>query len=111
MALRPWGTYETLKKTDNYHTKQIIVKPNQRLSLQSHKKRSEHWIVVQGTALVTLNSNEIILNSNQYVFIPKDCKHRIQNIGSEELLFIEVQTGTYFEEDDIIRYSDDYDRS
>ena len=111
MEHRPWGTFETLKKSDIFHSKQITVKPNQRLSLQSHKKRSEHWIIVQGTALITLESDELILNTNQYVFIPKETKHRVKNVGTNDLVFVEVQTGTYFEEDDIIRYTDDYSRN
>jgi mannose-6-phosphate isomerase-like protein (cupin superfamily) len=110
METRPWGTYETLRKTSKFHSKEIIVKPNQRLSLQSHNKRSEHWIIVQGIAVITLEGDEINISENQHVYIPKKTKHRICNIGTDDLIFIEVQIGDYFEEDDITRYSDDYNR-
>jgi mannose-6-phosphate isomerase len=107
---RPWGHYENLLDTDYCKVKRIVVKPNQRPSYQYHHKRSEHWIVVQGTALVTIDGNEKVHEVGEYIYIPTGAKHRIQNKGEDELIFIEVQCGTYFGEDDIVRISDDYNR-
>ena len=109
--IKPWGTYQTLEINNKFHTKEIIVHQRQRLSLQSHNFRSEHWIIVEGKCKVTLDNDTIELNNNQHVFIPKQCKHRIENIGEGNLILVEVQTGTYFGEDDITRYEDDYNRS
>lgn len=108
---RPWGRYEVLAEGEGFKVKRIEVKPGQRLSLQSHEKRSEHWVVVKGTALVTVGDQEIALTTNQYVNIPKQTKHRVANTGQELLLFIEVQSGSYLGEDDIRRFEDDYHRA
>ena len=107
---KPWGSYKILSESDKYKIKEVLVKPNHRLSYQYHHKRSENWIIITGTAKVILNDQELILNPTQKVFIPQGTKHRVQNIGKEDLVFIEVQTGSYFGEDDIVRIEDDYSR-
>ena len=108
---RPWGTFTILDEGEDYKTKQILVYPHQKLSLQSHKYRSEHWIVVSGQATV-INGDEVItLNTNQSTYIPQGNKHRLANNTDEPVIIIEVQTGTYFGEDDIVRYDDTYERS
>jgi mannose-1-phosphate guanylyltransferase/mannose-6-phosphate isomerase len=109
---RPWGTYTTIDGGDlcGFKVKRITVKPGKRLSLQSHNHRSENWIVTKGTAKTQLNDKFIIMEKNDYIFIPVKAKHRIENIGVDELEFIEVQTGAYLGEDDIIRYQDDFNR-
>ena len=89
----------------------IIVKPGQRLSYQYHKKRSEVWTVVKGEATVTINDKEHVIRPEQLIKIPVGTKHRVENKKSQDLIFIEVQTGTYFGEDDIIRLEDDYNRN
>lgn len=108
---RPWGWYETISLGDNYQAKRIYVKPGGKLSLQSHKHRAEHWVIVSGTAKVTLSEEELILKTNQSVYIEKEQKHRLENTTTEDLYVIEVQTGNYLGEDDIIRYEDIYNRS
>ncbi len=107
---RPWGTYTVLEENRSYKIKRIEVLPGQRLSLQMHHHRSEHWIVVSGTAEVTSGENEFILNLNESTFIPMGTLHRLTNPGRIPLCIIEVQSGEYLGEDDIIRYQDDYDR-
>jgi mannose-1-phosphate guanylyltransferase/mannose-1-phosphate guanylyltransferase/mannose-6-phosphate isomerase len=107
---RPWGRFEILVETPRYKSKRIIVWPGQRLSYQSHTKRAEHWVVVSGDAEVTLNDVVHRLKPGQSIDIPLGAKHRMANPGSEILEFIEVQTGTYFGEDDITRYQDNYGR-
>ena len=112
---RPWGTYQSLYEDikgddDNYKVKRITINSGQMLSLQSHKYRSEHWTVVRGTGIVTLNDKEIILNVNESVYLEQGCIHRMANKGAETLIFIEVQCGTYLGEDDIKRYEDIYGR-
>ena len=107
---RPWGSFTILEDTENYKTKRIIVKPQQRLSYQSHEKRDELWIIVEGKAKVTLDGVDHILSYGENIVILKQQKHRIENIGEGNVTFIEVQTGTYFGEDDIVRYDDDYKR-
>lgn len=109
-AHRPWGTYTVLEEAESFKIKRIEVKPGERLSLQMHNHRSEHWIVVEGTAKVLNGDQEIILNVNESTFIPKTHKHRLENIGQNDLVLIEVQTGTYLGEDDIIRFQDNYGR-
>ncbi len=107
---RPWGWYESLVTGPRFQVKRIVVSPGAALSLQSHNHRSEHWIVVEGTAKVTINEEEQLITENQSVYIPLGSKHRLQNPGKVSLTLIEVQTGTYFGEDDIIRYEDLYAR-
>jgi mannose-1-phosphate guanylyltransferase/mannose-6-phosphate isomerase len=108
---RPWGWFESLSNGPRYHVKRIGVDPGGSLSLQSHKHRAEHWIVVQGTAKVTVGEKVELLTENQSVYIPLGAIHRLENPGTEPLVIIEVQTGTYFGEDDIIRYEDVYERA
>jgi mannose-1-phosphate guanylyltransferase/mannose-6-phosphate isomerase len=107
---RPWGRFETLANGSGYHVKRIVVEPGAALSLQSHKFRAEHWIVVQGTARVTVNESVSILEVNEHIYIPLGAIHRLENSEDGELVLIEVQTGSYFGEDDIIRYEDMYSR-
>ena len=108
---RPWGWYETLALGDRFQVKEIMVKPGGVLSLQSHHHRAEHWVVVAGTAKVTLGKKEQLLTENQSVYIPLGTVHRLENPGKVEMHLIEVQTGSYLGEDDIIRYEDVYARS
>lgn len=108
--IRPWGWFEILHEEKNLKIKRILVKPGLRLSLQSHKNRQENWTVIRGTAVVTRGDEHIRLTSNQMTFIPPNVKHRIENISDSDLIFIEIQTGSYLGEDDIIRYEDDFDR-
>ena len=110
-AHRPWGTYTVLEEGDCYKIKRIEVKPGASLSLQSHNHRSEHWIVVEGTATVTNGDNIITLNENQSTYIPCGTKHRLENLVEKNLVLIEIQCGTYLGEDDIIRYEDKYGRT
>ena len=107
---RPWGSFENLLDTEYCKVKRIIVKPGQRLSYQFHYKRSEVWVIVQGTAIVTLDGEDIEYTNGQIVDIPVRTKHRVRNDSNEDLIFIETQTGTYFGEDDIVRIEDDYGR-
>ena len=108
---RPWGTYTVLDDGDDCKVKRITVDPGQRLSYQSHARRAEHWVVVGGTATVTLDGAEIVVGPGQAIDIPLQAAHRVANQGTEELVFVEVQLGDYFGEDDIVRYSDDYGRA
>lgn len=108
---RPWGQYEVLLDADTYKVKRITVLPGQRLSLQMHHRRAEHWAIVAGAAEVTVNETVTQLAVGEHVYIPLEAKHRIANPGSEPLVFIEVQTGSYTGEDDIVRFSDDYGRT
>ncbi|MDG1737470.1 MAG: mannose-1-phosphate guanylyltransferase/mannose-6-phosphate isomerase [Paracoccaceae bacterium] len=107
---RPWGHFETLVLADRFQVKRIVVKPGAALSLQSHHHRAEHWIVVQGTAKVTVNEDIKLLSENQSVYIPLGAVHRMENPGKVDMVLIEVQTGSYLGEDDIIRYEDVYAR-
>jgi mannose-1-phosphate guanylyltransferase / mannose-6-phosphate isomerase len=107
---RPWGTYATLKEESGYKVKRITVKPGQSLSLQYHHQRAEHWIVVQGIALVQVGDQETRVEPGHYRYIPLKAKHRLSNIGAEELVLIEVQCGAYLGEDDIVRLADTYGR-
>ncbi|HUW77587.1 MAG TPA: phosphomannose isomerase type II C-terminal cupin domain [Candidatus Nanopelagicaceae bacterium] len=107
---KPWGTYEVLFTDEYCQVKVITVLPGQRLSLQSHKLRREHWFIASGTAAVRVGDEERTLQTGQSVDIAIGQKHRIGATGSQELSFIEIQTGTYFGEDDIVRYEDDYGR-
>ncbi len=108
---RPWGNYFTISEGKNYQVKRIEVKVGGSLSLQLHNHRSEHWIVVNGTALVEINEKKNILRENQSIYIPQGSKHRLTNSGENTLTLIEVQSGTYLAEDDIIRFDDIYGRS
>jgi mannose-1-phosphate guanylyltransferase/mannose-6-phosphate isomerase len=107
---RPWGSYQGLDAGERHQVKRIIVKAGGRLSLQKHHHRSEHWVVVRGTALVTLNGAEKIIHENESIYIPIGAEHRLENPGKISLELIEVQTGSYLGEDDIIRIEDDYRR-
>ena len=107
---RPWGWFETLVLADRFQVKRIVVHPGAALSLQSHVHRSEHWIVVAGTAKVTINDSVQLLTENQSVYVPLGAIHRMENPGKVPMVLIEVQTGTYLGEDDIIRYDDVYAR-
>ncbi|MCK5058712.1 MAG: phosphomannose isomerase type II C-terminal cupin domain [Candidatus Aminicenantes bacterium] len=108
---RPWGSFEILHEEECLKVKRILVKPGKRLSLQSHKQRSENWVIIRGDALVTIDEETIPCSANQSIFIPSGIKHRITNVGEEDVIFIEVQTGSYFGEDDIVRYEDDFKRA
>ena len=107
---RPWGWFETLVLADRFQVKRIVVHPGAALSLQSHHHRSEHWIVVEGTAEVTVDETVQLLSENQSVYIPLGAVHRMKNPGKVPMVLIEVQTGSYLGEDDIIRYEDIYAR-
>lgn len=107
---RPWGYFETLALADRFQVKRIVVKPGGRLSLQSHVHRAEHWIVVEGTAQVTIGENVKLVAENQSVYVPLGEKHRLENPGKVPVTMIEVQTGSYLGEDDIVRYEDVYSR-
>jgi len=107
---RPWGWYETLAITNNFHIKVLHVNPGASLSLQSHQHRFEHWIVISGIATVIRHNEEYTLNPNQSIFITAKELHQLSNHSSDDLVIVEVQTGTYFGEDDIVRYSDVYNR-
>ena len=107
---RPWGMFESLIIGSRFQVKRIIVKPGAALSLQSHHHRSEHWIVVEGTAKVTIDDEVRLISENQSVYIPLGAKHRMENPGKLPMVLIEVQTGAYLGEDDIIRYEDVYAR-
>jgi mannose-1-phosphate guanylyltransferase/mannose-6-phosphate isomerase len=108
---RPWGSYQSIDTGDRHQVKRIIVKPGGRLSLQKHHHRSEHWIVVRGAARVTVNELVKTVHENESIYIPIGATHRLENPGKISLELIEVQTGSYFGEDDIIRLDDDYRRS
>ena len=108
---RPWGNYQSLDNGDRYQVKRIVVKKGGRLSLQYHNHRSEHWVVVRGTAKVTLGDQVKMLQENESIYIPVGTPHRLENPGKIDLELIEVQTGSYLGEDDIIRIEDDYRRS
>ena len=108
---RPWGSYDSIDADDGFQVKRIKVKPGARLSLQSHRQRAEHWIVVRGTARVTRDNDVFELHANQSTYIPLGAKHRLENPGTDMLELIEVQSGDYLGEDDIVRYEDVYGRS
>ena len=107
---RPWGSFENLLDEDYCKVKRIIVKPGQRLSYQYHHKRSECWVIVQGWAAITLDDKTFDYEEGYTIQIKIGMKHRVQNDGEKDLIFIETQTGTYFGEDDIVRIEDDYGR-
>jgi mannose-1-phosphate guanylyltransferase/mannose-6-phosphate isomerase len=107
---RPWGSYQSLDQGDRYQVKRIVVKPAGRLSLQLHHHRAEHWIVVRGTARVVVGQETKIIHENESIYIPIGSQHRLENPGKIDLELIEVQTGSYLGEDDIVRLEDDYRR-
>ncbi|WP_167771767.1 mannose-1-phosphate guanylyltransferase/mannose-6-phosphate isomerase [Bradyrhizobium frederickii] len=108
---RPWGSYQSVDNGERHQVKRIVVKPGGRLSLQKHHHRAEHWIVVRGTAQVTVNETVKTVHENESIYIPMGAVHRMENPGKIQLELIEVQTGSYLGEDDIIRIEDDYQRS
>jgi mannose-1-phosphate guanylyltransferase/mannose-6-phosphate isomerase len=107
---RPWGSFSILEDADDCKVKRLVVKPGQVLSLQMHHKRSEHWTVIKGVAKVRLGEKEFLLRPNESTYIPVETQHRLENPGTEDVHLIEVQTGSYFGEDDIVRYEDIYGR-
>ena len=107
---RPWGRYEVLQEAANHKVKSIHVSPGKRLSYQRHQKRSEHWYVVDGSGEVTLDGKVQVVSVGSVIQVSQGALHRISNTGTKELIFIEVQTGTYFGEDDIERVEDDFGR-
>ena len=107
---RPWGTYEGVDSGENFQVKHIMVKPGAKLSLQMHHHRAEHWIVIEGTALVTCDERQFLLQPNESTFIPLGAKHRLENPSKTPLRLIEVQSGSYMGEDDIVRFEDTYGR-
>ena len=108
---RPWGTFTVLDEGEGFKVKRIEVLPGKRLSYQKHARRAEHWVVVQGTAKVTLDGNEILVESGKAIDIPVGSAHRVENPGDQTLIFIEVQRGDYLGEDDIVRLQDDFGRA
>lgn len=107
---RPWGFWEVLYEGQGFKVKRMVVKPGHRLSLQSHKQRSEHWVVVNGTATVTIGDKTFEVGTEDAVFVPVGEKHRVCNKDKKDLEIVEVQNGPYLKEDDIVRYEDDYGR-
>jgi mannose-6-phosphate isomerase len=108
---RPWGNFTVLDEGEGYKVKRIEVLPGKRLSYQKHAQRAEHWMVVQGTAKVTLDGKEILLNAGEVVDIPIGAAHRVENPGDVKMIFIEIQRGSYLGEDDIVRLQDDFGRT
>jgi mannose-1-phosphate guanylyltransferase/mannose-6-phosphate isomerase len=107
---RPWGSYTILEQGPRYKIKRVVVNPAEKLSLQTHAHRSEHWVVVKGTAKVSIGDQEIIIHENESAYVPKSTLHRIENTGKIPVEIIEVQNGEYIEEDDIERFDDSYGR-
>ena len=107
---RPWGYYQSIDHGARYQVKRIVVRPGGRLSLQKHYHRAEHWIVVRGIAEVTRNNEVVLVHENESIYLPMGSIHRLTNPGKIDLELIEVQTGSYLGEDDIIRYEDVYNR-
>jgi mannose-1-phosphate guanylyltransferase/mannose-6-phosphate isomerase len=107
---RPWGAYESIDSSERFQVKRITVKPGEKLSLQKHHHRAEHWIVVNGTARVTCGEKKFLLAENESTYIPIGEIHRLENPGKIPLELIEVQSGTYLGEDDIERFDDKYGR-
>jgi mannose-6-phosphate isomerase len=110
-AERPWGAYTVLAEAGDFKVKTIEVQPGQRLSYQQHKRRSEHWFVVSGGGVVTLDGGDREVQRGDAVDVPVGVAHRVHNTGPVPLVFVEVQHGDYFGEDDIVRLDDDYGRS
>jgi len=110
-VFRPWGSYTVLEEGPGYKVKRVTVNPGGRLSLQLHHQRSEHWVVIAGTARVTCGRRVFALRVGESTGIPKETRHRLENTGPETLHIIEVQNGPYLGEDDIVRFQDDYGRT
>jgi len=108
---RPWGSWHVLDEGEGYKVKRIEVMPGQRLSYQTHEHRSEHWIVIAGTATCVIDGDEIVVPTNETIFVEVGQAHRITNMHDEKLMIVEVQGGAYTGEDDIVRLEDDYGRS
>jgi mannose-1-phosphate guanylyltransferase/mannose-6-phosphate isomerase len=107
---RPWGTYQSVDIGHHHQVKRLVVEPGHRLSLQRHRHRAEHWVIVQGTASIVRGEESRVLQENESVFIPVGCAHRLENPGTTPLHLVEVQVGDYVGEDDIERLADDYGR-
>ena len=107
---RPWGFFESLIQGDRFQVKRLVVPPGRKLSLQKHFHRAEHWVVVNGSALVTRDNETMLVRENESVYLPLGCVHRLENPGKIPLTLIEVQSGAYLGEDDIVRLEDDYNR-
>ena len=110
-VFRPWGSYDSIDAGERFQVKRLTIKPGAVLSLQLHRKRAEHWVVVRGTARITRGEEVFLLQENESTYIPVGTVHRIENPGSEPLQIIEVQSGSYFGEDDIVRLEDNYGRT
>ena len=108
---RPWGSYTVLEEGRNFKVKRIEVLPGKRLSYQKHSQRAEHWFVIEGIAKVTLDDREVLVAAGEAIDIPVGSAHRVENPGTEDLIFIEVQRGNYLGEDDIVRLEDDFGRT
>tara|TARA_A100001201_G_scaffold97456_1_gene84112 strand:- start:660 stop:1016 length:357 start_codon:yes stop_codon:yes gene_type:complete len=109
-CMRPWGWYQVIDQGQRFKVKRIHVEPSKSLSLQFHYHRAEHWVVISGTAKVVVDDKEFLLGTNESTFIPIGTKHRLSNPGVIPLQIIEVQTGSYLEEDDIVRLDDEFGR-
>ena len=107
---KPWGSFEIINEGKKYTVKKIIVNPGAQLSLQSHENRSEHWLIAEGSAEVTINRETFNLNENQHIFIPQGAKHRLSNKGTKTLIVVEMWFGDDLDENDIKRYEDIYNR-
>ena len=108
---RPWGGFQTVEEGRGYKVKRLVVRPGQRLSLQRHRFRAEHWVVVSGTAKIVRGTDEMLLHEDQSTYIPVGVQHRLENPGKIPLHLIEVQSGSYLGEDDIVRFDDTYGRN
>ena len=108
---RPWGMWQVLDAGVGYAVKRIVVFPGKKLSLQRHNHRAEHWVVVSGTAKIVRGDEAFLMTENENTYLPQGCVHRLENPGLIPLIVIEVQTGSYLSEDDIVRLEDDYGRS
>jgi mannose-6-phosphate isomerase len=107
---RPWGYYVVLADEEDHKVKRIVLYPGKRFSLQRHKRRDEHWYLIGGEAIATIDRREVVLRVGEHVNVPRETLHRLENSGDANVVFIEVQTGEYFGEDDIERLEDDFGR-
>ena len=107
---RPWGFQESLTGGDRFRVKRVLISPGGKLSLQKHYHRAEHWIVVAGVGLVSRDGEDVLLRENESIYLPLGCEHRLSNPGRIPLILIEVQSGSYLGEDDIVRIADEYGR-